>query len=36
MVDKKSYVEECNDGKIPETTEELYQFLKNVKAKYPN
>ncbi|NLA84609.1 MAG: extracellular solute-binding protein [Clostridiales bacterium] len=32
---KMSYVEECNDGKIPETTEELYQFLKNVKAKYP-
>ncbi|NMB98472.1 MAG: extracellular solute-binding protein [Clostridiaceae bacterium] len=32
---KMSYVEECNDGKLPTTTEELYEFLKNVKAKYP-
>lgn len=33
---KMSYVKECNDGKLPTTTEELYEFLKNVKNKYPD
>ena len=30
------WVEKLNDGKIPETTEELYEFLKKVKTEDPN
>lgn len=33
---KMSYIEKYNDGKLPTTTEELYQFLKNVKADNPD
>lgn len=32
----KPWVEKLNDGKMPETTEELYEFLKKVKTEDPN
>ncbi len=30
------WVEKLNDGKIPETTDELYEYLKKVKTEDPN
>lgn len=32
----KPWVDKLNDGKMPETTDELYEFLKKVKTEDPN
>ncbi|AOZ96617.1 type 2 periplasmic-binding domain-containing protein [Butyrivibrio hungatei] len=32
----KPWVEKLNDGKIPQTTDEMYEFLKKVKTEDPN
>lgn len=32
----KPWVDKLNDGKIPQTTDELYEFLKKVKTEDPN
>ncbi|MFQ8979233.1 MAG: hypothetical protein ACLR6I_00690 [Waltera sp.] len=32
----KPWVDQLNDGKMPETTDELYDFLVEVKTQDPN